>query len=78
MTHFVAVEREVTERKAAFAETMRPNSELEARAEQSTAQLMAVNNELEAFAYSVSHDPRVPVGRHGAHGLFCKGQRHRF
>ncbi len=58
---FATVSADITERKRAEAELRRLNVSLDLRVAQRTAQLSAANAELQAFAYSVSHDLRAPL-----------------
>jgi PAS domain S-box-containing protein len=57
----VIVLRDITERKEAEKKIHEWNIELERRVVERTEELAKVNKDLEAFAYSISHDLRAPL-----------------
>lgn len=57
----LAVITDVTERKNAEDQVKKLNLELEQRVQERTVQLKTMNEELESFSYSISHDLRTPL-----------------
>jgi PAS domain S-box-containing protein len=56
-----AFHRDITKSKQAEKEILKLNEDLELRVIQRTTELEAVNKELEAFSYSISHDLKTPL-----------------
>ncbi|HEV2281343.1 MAG TPA: PAS domain S-box protein [bacterium] len=56
-----AIARDITRRTRAEAALQRMNADLEERVAQRTRELQAMNEELEAFSYTVAHDLRAPL-----------------
>jgi PAS domain S-box-containing protein len=76
--YFISVVEDITERKESGEALRRLNSELERRVAERTKQLESVNQELESFSYSVSHDLKAPLrGIDGYSQLLEKDYRDR-
>lgn len=58
---YLTIVYDITDKKNAEREILKLNSELEIKVLQRTAQLEAMNKELETFTYSVSHDLKAPL-----------------
>ena len=59
--YLLGISEDITERKQAENEILKFNRDLDLRVKQRTAELEVVNNELETFSYSISHDLKAPL-----------------
>ncbi|PHN07134.1 PAS domain-containing sensor histidine kinase [Flavilitoribacter nigricans] len=57
----IGIIQDITERKLAEAELEKYRDHLEQLVQERTRQLESINKDLEAFAYSISHDLRAPI-----------------
>jgi len=70
---FIGVIRDVTQRKQVESELLQHRDHLEELVANRTAELSNLNQELEAFSYSVSHDLRAPLRAiNGFSTLLCE------
>ena len=59
--YFISLVDNITERKLVEQKIRQVNAELEDKVARRTEELIKINEELEAFSYSVSHDLRAPL-----------------
>ena len=69
---FVTTVTDISQRKYAEIEIVRLNVQLENRVLRRTTQLAMVNQELEAFSYSVAHDLRSPLSSINGYAAFLQ------
>ncbi len=69
---YVAIRSNITSRKQAEEEIKELNEKLEARVAQRTSELETLNEELESFSYSISHDLRAPLRAINGYAFIAK------